>query len=143
MKNSHEAKRSILISSIQAQAVWAISAILLLLIFCAIAYTTDDPDGITMPLSLCALYLSAIAGGIAAVRISGDGIMSGLLSGVITAVIIYLLSFLPLPGSQIEMPLSLLYTLLVIPASVVGSALGHKRADKPVGVKSKLKKNIK
>ncbi len=143
MKNSHEAKRSILLSSIQAQAVWAPSAVLLLLVFCTIAYSTDDPDSITLPLSLCALYLSAIIGGIAAVRLSGDGILSGLLAGTITAVLVYLLSLLPLPESHVELPMSLLYTVLVIPASAVGSALGHKRKEKPSGMKAKRKKNIR
>lgn len=143
MKNSHEAKRSILLSSVQAQAVWALSAVLLLLIFCAVAYSTDDPDSITFPLSLCALYLSAIIGGIAAVRLSGDGIMSGLLTGLITAVLLFLLSLLPLPMSPVEMPISLLYNALVVPAAVVGSALGHKRKEKPSGIKAKMKKNLR
>lgn len=142
MKHSHEAKRSLFLSSIQAQAVWALSAVLLLLVFCTIAYSTDDPDSITFPLSLCALYLSAVIGGIAAVRLSGDGIMSGLLSGLITMALIWLLTLLPLPESNVELPMSLLYTALVIPSSVVGSALGHKRKEKP-GMKTKLKRTIR
>ncbi len=142
MKKSHEAKRSLFLSSLQAQAVCAVSAIVLLLIFCAIAYSTEDPDSITFPLSLCALYLSSMIGGIAAVRLSGDGIVAGLLSGLVTALLVWLLSLLPLPESGVEYPLSLLYTGMVIPASAVGAALGHKRKEK-MGRKAKLKKNIR
>ena len=139
---AHEAKRSLFLSSVQAQAVWAASAVLLLLVFCGVAYSTDDPDSLTFPLSLCALYLSAAAGGIAAVRLSGDGIMSGLLSGAITMVLIWILALLPLPESHVELPMSLVYTALVIPASAVGAAVGHRKKEKP-GMKTKLKKNIR
>jgi len=142
MKHSRETKRSLFLSSLQAQAVWAPAAVLLLLVFCAVACSTADPDSITFPLSLCALYLSAVIGGIAAVRLSGDGLMSGLLSGIFTALLVGLLSLLPLPDSGTEFPMSLLYTALVIPASVVGSAVGHRRKEKP-GKKFKRKKNIR
>ncbi len=143
MKNSRETKRSILLSSVQAQAVWLFTAMGLLLIFCAIAYSTEDPDGITLPLSLCALYLSAVFGGIAAVRLSGDGLMSGLLAGMISAGVLFLISLLPLPLSSMEMPMSFLYNALVIPAAVIGAALGHKRKMKPSARKAKMMKNLR
>ena len=142
MKHSREAKRSLFLSSVQAQAVWAVSAVLLLLVFCAVAYSTDDPDSLTFPLALCALYLSAAAGGIAAVRLSGDGILSGLLSGVLTLGLIWLLSLLPLPDSNAELSKALMYTAMVIPASMAGAAIGHRKKEKP-GIKSKMKKNIR
>lgn len=143
MKNSRETKRSILLSSIQAQAVWLLTAGALLLIFCAIAYSTEDPDSITLPLSLCALYLSAVFGGIAAVRLSGDGLMSGLLTGILSAGILFLISLLPLPVSSMEMPMSFLYNALVIPAAVIGAALGHKRKMTPSARKAKMMKNLR
>ncbi len=130
MKNSHEVKRSLFLSSVKAQIAWGASAVILLLLFSLIAYNSADPDSLILPLSLCALYLSAVIGGFAAVRLSGDGIMSGLLSGLITIVLIRLLALLPFPNSYTELSLSILYTLLVFPASVVGSILGHKRKDK-------------
>jgi len=142
MKIPHDAKRSLFLSSVRAQAVWALSAVLLLLVFCAVACSTDDPDSILFPLSLCALYLSAFAGGIAAVRFSGDGIMSGLLSGLLTMGLLWLLALLPFPESGVDMPTSLLYTALVIPASAAGAAVGHKRKEKP-GMKTKYRKNIR
>lgn len=142
MKNSHDAKRSLFLSALQAQAAWAISAVILLFIVCAVAYATEDPDSFIFPLSLCALYLSAIIGGIAAVRLSGDGILSGLLSGLITVILIKLLSLLPFPNSDTELSLSILCTLMILPASVVGSVIGHKRTEKNKR-KAKLKKNIR
>ncbi len=143
MKNSRETKRSILLSSVQAQAVWLLAAGRLLFVFCAISYSTEDPDILTLPLSLCALYLSAIIGGIAAVRFSGDGLISGLLTGIISAGVLLLVSLLPLPASSVEMPMSFLYNALVIPAAVVGAALGHKRKRKTSVRSAKMKKNLR
>ncbi len=144
MKNSHEIKRSLLLSSVQAQAVWLISAGILLLVFCAIAYSTANPDSVTLPLSLCALYLSAILGGIAAVRLSGDGIMSGLLTGIFSAGLLFLFSLLPLPvASSLEVPMSFLYNALIIPAAVIGAILGHKRKGKPPARKAKMMKKLR
>ncbi len=143
MKNSRETKRSILLSSVQAQAVWLLAAGIMLCVFCAIAYSMEDPDSVTLPLSLCALYLSAIVGGIAAVRLSGDGIMSGLLTGMFSAGILFLVSLLPLPVSSVEMPTSFLYNALVIPAAAVGAALGHRRKSNPSVRKAKMKKNLR
>lgn len=136
MKNSHKNERSLISSCLLSQAVWIISALILLLIFCIAAYATADPDSIIMPLSLCALYLSSIIGGIAAVRFSGDGIMSGLISGIITALIVFIFSCLPLRDSGFDLPFSLILNLLVIPASVLGSLVGHKK----IKVKSPRKK---
>lgn len=142
MKNSHEVGRGLFISSLQAQLVWIISAVLLLLIVCAIAFSTEDPDNLIFPLSLCALYLSAVIGGIVAVRLSGDGILSGFISGLITIVLIRLLSLLPIPVSDTELSVSILCTVMVLPAYLVGSVIGHKRKDKNKR-NSRFKKNIR
>ncbi len=142
MKKSREAKRSLFLSSLQAQPVCFLSALLLLVVFCAAAYSTADPDRITFPLSLCALYLSSMIGGIAAVRFSGDGIVSGLLSGGMTAVLIWIISLLPLPASEAEFPETILYIIMVIPASGIGAVLGRKRKEKPE-MRVKRMKNIR
>ena len=131
MKKHEKTSRSFLISCLLSQAVWLASILLLLLLFCAIAYSTADPDSIIRPLSLCALYLSSLIGGISAVRFSGDGIVSGCLSGIITTVIVFCISVLPLHDSGIEMPYSLIFLLLIIPASAAGSILGHRKEKKP------------
>ena len=136
MKNPAK-ERSILLSCVMSQGVWLLSALVLLLIFCAVAYSTADPDAITTPLSLCALYLSAVIGGISAVRFSGDGIVSGLISGIITALIVFALSCLPLPETDIRFSRAILLNLLVIPASALGSLVGHKRNKVKSPLKSK------
>lgn len=131
MKQLKENSRSILLSCALSQIAWLVSALILLLVFCGIAYSMADPDSVTVPLSLCALYMSAVIGGIAAVRLSGDGIVSGAISGLITALLVFCLSALPLPDSAFAMPMSLILTALIIPASILGSVIGHKKPKNP------------
>jgi len=139
MKKSRS-PRPMLQSVLLSQLVWLLSAAVLLSIFCTVSLSMRDPDGVIKPLSLCALYLSAIIGGMAAVRFSGDGILSGTLSGLITAAIVFALSALPLTDSSFSLPLSLILTLLIIPASAVGSILGHKRGKNPAKRRNALRK---
>ncbi len=127
MKSSQKKERNLLSACLLSQAVWFISALVLLLVMCAVAYSTRDPDAITEPLSMCALYLSAVIGGVAAVKFSGDGIVSGLISGGITALFVVLLSCLPLPESGFDLTHSLIFTALVIPASALGALIGRRR----------------
>lgn len=140
MKHSSENERGLLLSCLLSQIAWLASAVILLLIFCAAAYSTANPSAITAPMSLCALYLSSIIGGIAAVRLSGDGIASGALSGLITAALVFLLSALPLPDSVFALPQSLIFTSLVIPASILGAVIGHKRSNTAAKQHAKIKK---
>lgn len=140
MKLTSENERGLLLSCLFSQIAWLASAVLLLLIFCAVAYSTSDPASITAPLSLCALYLSSLIGGVAAVRLSGDGIASGALSGLITAVLVFVLSALPLPESSFDLPQSLIFTALVIPASVLGAVIGHRRTKTAAKQHAKIKK---
>ena len=53
------------ISAIRAQLILLLTAIVLLIVFCAVAYSLDDPDTVIIPLSLAALFGSGLAGGIA------------------------------------------------------------------------------
>ncbi|MBE6541630.1 MAG: TIGR04086 family membrane protein [Ruminococcaceae bacterium] len=131
MKKSEKNNRNFWLSCLLSQITWATATIVLMLIFCGIAYSTADPDSLTVPLSLCALYLSAVIGGIAAVKISGDGIASGCISGCITTGIVFCLSLLPFPDSTLDIPLSIILILMIIPASIVGSVIGHKKEKKP------------
>ena len=117
----------ILISCLRAQIVWLVVSSVLLLAFCAIAYGTKDPDSITRPLSLCALYIGALAAGIAAVRFSCDGIVSGAISGIFTCALLFLFACLPLPESGFDTSVSLVLSLAVIPVSILGSIIGHRR----------------
>ncbi len=139
MKKTTERKHGILQGCLKAQGCFAVSSLVLLLISCAIAYSLADPDSVTVPLSLSSLYLSAVIGGIAAVRFSEDGILSGTISGLMSTGILFCLSAMPLPDSTFSFPLSLFLTLAVIPASILGSILGHKRKNVKRGAKHKRK----
>ncbi len=117
------------LACLMAQVVWLISAIILLLVFSIIAVSAVDPKPLMTPLALCAAYLSSCFGGIAAVRLSGDGILSGFVSGVMTVVFMLIISTLPIPGCDIEYPYALVFELLVVPAAIIGSIIGKKRTN--------------
>lgn len=127
------------LSCLLSQAVWAAGLVILLLISCAAANSSENPDSMIRPLSLACLYLSALISGFAAVRFSGDGILSGMLSGTVTALLMLLLSCLPLPESGAAFPMNLLLTAAVIPSSCAGALIGRKRNRR----KSPLKKNYR
>lgn len=127
------------LSCLLSQAVWAAGLVILLLISCAAANSSENPDSMIRPLSLACLYLSALISGFAAVRFSGDGILSGMLSGTVTALLMLLLSCLPLPESGAAFPMNLLLTAAVIPSSCAGALIGRKRNRR----KSPLKENYR
>ncbi len=131
MKNHNKTSRGLFLSCIISQGFWAASSLILLLIFCAIAHSMDDPDSVTVPLSLCSLYIGAVIGGMASIKLSDDGIISGIISGAISAVLLFALSALPLPDSGMSLANSAIFTLLVVPASVLGAFIGKKRSKKP------------
>ena len=120
---------SIVTAALKAQLTMAISGVILLLCFCGIAYSMDDPDSVTKPLSLCALFLSALCGGFSAVRLSGDGLVSGVCSGAFTALIVFVLSVLPVSDSGMELADTLIMYLCIVAAAVVGSVIGKRRKD--------------
>ena len=124
-KPTHE--RGFLVSCLLAQSVWLAVSTVLLLIFCAIAVSAEDPARLITPLSLCALYLGSASAGIAAVKLSGDGILSGLVSGVISAILTLSLSYMPFPASSVELPMKAVFMLLILPVGVIGSLIGKKR----------------
>ena len=64
------------LSCLLSQIFWAGGLILLLLPACAAASSAEDPGSMIRPLSLACLYLAALLSGIAAVRLSGDGLLS-------------------------------------------------------------------
>ncbi len=136
MKNQNQfhgkkdTERSFFISCLISQAVWAVSGIVFLLILCAVASSMADPDSVIVPLSLCALYLSSMIGGIAAVRLSKDGIMSGLVSGILTAIIVFAVSSLPFSGGNFKTTESLIYGALIIPVSCIGALIGKKKSKR-------------
>lgn len=123
---------ALLFSAIRAQIVMFLTGFILLFLFCTIAYSLADPDTVTIPLSIAALFGGGLAGGIAAVRFSGDGILSGWLSGVISALLIWLLSFLPVQTvsgtSNFELIQATILFLCLPFSSLIGAVIGRKRS---------------
>ncbi len=124
---------------VKAQLAVLITGLVLLLVFCAIAASMEDPDSVLRPLSLSALFLSAFAGGFAAVRLSRDGVVSGICSGAVTVALFFLLSLLPLPDSDATLSGNLLLYLCMIASAAAGSVIG-KRRNANKGYKTKAKK---
>ena len=130
MKSTRRSSRGLFLSCLISQGVWVVSAILILLVFCAIANSMEDPQAVLTPLSLCALYLSTFICGYTAVKIS-DEIIAGLVSGAINICVILLISALPLPGSDFSIGHSIMFLLLIIPSNMLGAFVGKKRKRKP------------
>ncbi len=129
--------RPMWLACLLSQLFWGGGLILFLLLSCAAANSAEDPAAMLLPLSLASRYLAAFIAGIAAARLSEDGLLSGLLSGCVTAVLMLLFSCLPMPGSEISFAMNLLLTAAVIPASCAGAVIGKKRTRR----KSPAKKN--
>lgn len=140
MKKTNENERGIFFCALKAQIAFVISGLILVLVFCAIAYATSDPNSIIKPLSITALYLSAAMGGISAARISGGSLLSGFISGVITALTVLLLSYIPIYKSGMDTVTSLILNAFIIPAATVGAFAGKPRAKNSKKRRNKIKK---
>ena len=109
-----------------------ISALFVLLaLFTSAAAGTENPGILYLPFSLCSLYLGALAAGIGAVRCTQQPVLSGLTSGALYALCIFLMSLLPLPESGLPSSVYWILLFTVIPAAVLGSILGQRRAKRP------------
>jgi len=118
---------------LKAQLAVFLSALILLLIFSAIASSMEDPDSVLRPLALCALFLSTFSGGFYAVRRSGDGLLAGVCSGVVSAVLVFLLSLLPVYDSDAVLSGNLLMYLCMTASSAAGAVIGKRRGGNPRG----------
>jgi len=105
-------------------------SVILSVVAALIAYGTADPNRFTTPLALCALYLSAIFGGVIAIRLHRtDTLLCGGISGGVLMLLHLLLScFLP-QGFDKPLPLLLLLLLrlLTIVAAILGAYIGFPR----------------
>ncbi len=126
-KEGEGAPLRLVTSLAKAQLVFLVTGMVLVLLFCAIALRLTDPSSVTVPLSLLALALASIAGGVGAVRMSGDGLLSGFLSGGITMGLVWALSLLPLPGAPLETGDRVLFYCLMPVLSLCGAVVGKKR----------------
>jgi len=118
----------LLLGICKAQAAAFLTGGLLLLIFSGIACGLQDPGAVIPPLSLVALCLSALAGGIGAVRFTGDGLLSGLCSGVLTMFLVRCMAMLPAAETAgMETGHTVLFYCLLPVLSVCGAVIGKRR----------------
>lgn len=119
-----------LIGLTKAQLVFCVTGLVLLLVCTAIAWSLEDPASVQKPLAYTSLCLSALIGGIAAVRFTEDGLLSGLLSGTLSLALVRVLSLLPLPKTEMEMPEFVCFLCLIPVLSLCGAVVGKRRKKK-------------
>ncbi len=103
--------------------------IVLLFLSTAVCYSAENPNRLILPLGLCTLYLMSIPGGFFAARKNGRApLLCGLLCGTMLFLFFFLLSFLlPSAPSKMNLGISLLLRILVLPCTILGSLLGSKQ----------------
>lgn len=116
--------------------------ILLVFISAAAVYQSSDPDSISVPASLIALYLTAFFGGSITARINGNAaLICGAINSLLLIFLIFSVSFTvpPFPYKTFSTGINLLLHFLIIPSSILGAYIGGKKRGK-VGNSKKRKK---
>ncbi len=124
----------VLSAALFALPVTAAVGLILLLIVTAVAYANPDPDSLTTPLSLAALALTALLGGVVAAR-RGQGrtLLCGLMLGLLLTLLLLLLSLLFGDEARKQLTLGLTSPVLwllhggVVFLSALGGKLGGRR----------------
>lgn len=108
-----------------------VSAALLLLLFSAFSLSRTDPAAALRPLSLCALFLSALVCGIVAGRTSPTPLPAALIAGGLYALLLALLSLLPIgdADSALSLPLQIALRLGTLAMSLFGAWITRKRKN--------------
>lgn len=106
----------------------ALAAVLLLL-GCAIAYKTDDPDSIYRYVSYAALFVSVLAGGFLTGRITGADAVGGALNGVWFILLTSAVALI-IPGETLGFWISFAIRLALLPLGFAGGFLGRKKEKK-------------
>ncbi len=111
-----------------------LSAAALLFVSSAICYMSKDPHSLVFPLGLLTLYLSALIGGIAAVRLNkSDAFICGSVCGGLLALFfLFLTVFFPdADSSKFPLPVVLVLRILTVFFCILGAWLGMKRKIRP------------
>lgn len=125
---------SVLSGALRALPVSVLSGFLLLLVCAGVAYAQADPDAFLTPFGVGAAGLSAVIGGIAAVRFNrGGALLSGLCGGILYTGVLMILSlcFFRDAGSGYSPTVSLLLHAGIILLEVLGGFLGLPRKKSP------------
>lgn len=127
----------VLSAALFALPVTALVGAVLLLIVTAVAYANPDPDSLTTPLSLAALGLTSVLGGLVAARRGrGKCLLCGLTLGLLWTLLLvgFSLLFGDEARRQLTLGLSSLLSWLVhggvIFLSALGGKMGGRRAPK-------------
>ena len=129
-KKGYRKRDSLPSGSLRGCAVGIVTLFVLLALFTCAAAGGENPGILYTPFSLCSLYLGALAAGIGAVRCTSMPVISGLTSGALYGAAVFLLSLLPLPESGLPASVYWILLVTVIPAAVLGSIVGQRRAKK-------------
>jgi len=128
-------------------------ALVLLLIFALISYSNPDPDQLAFPLSLVALYIGALTGGIITSRKTKERILlGGIISGLMYLFMIFAISLTVASGNnataavetgQIAGVNSQIANAAIVVVSILGSLLGVRHKIGNSAKKHKLPKGYK
>lgn len=107
----------------------SLCTLLLLLLGSAAAYTQKDPAVWSLPVSLCALFLSAFLCGVLCSRCQSAPILYSGIGGTGFMLLTVLLSFLPFGDTHTPVPVvwNCVLHLTMIGCSIGGGLLGRKR----------------
>lgn len=102
-----------------------------LIVATLIAYNTEDPSSLLMPLSYAAVACSSLFAGISSAKLRGrQGLLMGVLAGLLFIAILFLCSFLP----GMTRPESLLSVLpmytAILALSLIGGKIGGIKREK-------------
>lgn len=129
-------RRSLLASSLRALLVALGFSFAVLLLLALIAYRSNDPTRLLVPLSVAALALSSVVCGIAGARFRrGQGLIVGLLSGAMLALSVALLSFafVGVTAPELEKPYLLYLAIPMLAAfgGIVANGGSEKKKKRP------------
>lgn len=113
--------------------LWSIGVGALLCVVAAlVSYFSPDPTRMILPLGLSASALTALLGGMIAIRAHGHGaLQAGLTNGALLTALMILISLFCKPlASGYTTWLSLLLHALFLFLSVVGASVGRRRTPK-------------
>jgi len=96
-----------------------------------LAWRSNDPTTMVLPLGLGILYLCALIGGIVTIRLHGEkALLCGALCGALLFVLFWVISLFFKGDASFSAPLSLLLRFLTVFFSIIGAFLGQKRTKR-------------
>lgn len=123
--------RPVFVNSLKGLAAGIVSAILILLVMCAVAMKTPDPAALARPLSFASLLFSALIAGFVSAKLSSGGALCGVICGAMYLAFVFAVSLFVRGGGQTNLFVSLALRLAAFPATVLGAIIGDRKEKKP------------